>query len=366
MQKKINYKGDNMKISKNDNTEIIIFNVERGLSINIKTPQNYTILYDLGSTSGFSPITLYKDQGILDNLSYYSEKSETSKRIAQCLISHPHLDHMSDLGEDNTKYINENSFYITCQNDKSDNEKGQAINFDRINNPDNDEDKDIIENYKSLYKNRNLPLSTLINYNDDEIIDLKIGYYYITSTKADALFSDDDQKYTNSLSLILYLYYYGHSILIPGDITPEAFEDIYNGKCEKRFTDYSIKQGIDKRVNWAQNTSDQPILKNLLKKKLTILIAPHHGLESGYPEFLFKDLGDNKPELIIISDKQHNTENSGSTHKNYQNGVASSGLIHNGEKRYSLSTVKDGNIKIVFSKVRCETNASTKLKDLIV
>jgi beta-lactamase superfamily II metal-dependent hydrolase len=351
-----------MRISKSCNLEVIVFNVERGLSIYIKTPQNYSIIYDFGSTADFSPTKLYKDSNILEYLSDYSEPSFGSKIIAQSIISHPHLDHISDLTNENTLFIGENSFYVTCQNDKDSNKKGQAIDFSRINNP--DEAADEIENYKSLYRNRCLPLSTLINYSEENI-NLKIGYYYITSKQAEDLFPNDDQNYSNSLSLVLYLYYNGYSILIPGDITPEAFEIIYNGKCEKRFTDYSIKQSIEKGESWAKETSDQPNLKHLLKKKLTVLIAPHHGLESGYPEFLFNDLGENKPDIIVISDKRHNAENSGKIHKNYQNGVASLGIIHEGKKRYSLSTANDGHIKISFKENNYSITSSNDLNEIL-
>jgi len=266
------------------------------------------------------------------------------------------------LSETIASLLNENSFYITCQNDKETNKIGHSIDFKRINNP--DEASDEIENYKSLYKGRNLPLSTLVQYNEDNLFNFKVGYYYLTHKQVTELFPKDDQNYSNSLSLVLFLSYNNQSILIPGDITPEAFELIYSGKCEKRFTDYSIKQGESKKKEWARSTVDQPILRSLLKKGLTILVAPHHGLESGYPKFLIDDLGDNKPKLVLVSDKKHNSDNSGSTHQNYQNGIASIGFKHKGEKRYSLSTVSDGHIKIIFSNTECLTDSSTKLEEI--
>jgi len=352
-----------MKINQNSNLEVFLLNVERGLSVLIKTPNNYCLLYDTGSTTDFSPIETFNKNKLFNQFLGYSEPGCAEKTIAQCIISHPHLDHISDLSETTTKVLNDNCFYITCQNDKSSNTIGHAIDFKRINNPDNASDE--IENYKSLYQERNLPLSTLIQYNEDDLFNFKVGYYYLTHKQVTELFPKDDQNYSNSLSLVLFLSYNNQSIIIPGDITPEAFELIYNGKCEKRFTDYSIKQGEKKKKDWARSTCDQPILKSLLKKGLAILVAPHHGLESGYPQFLIDDLDENKPKLVIISDKRHNSDNSGSTHKNYQNGVASSGLKHKGEKRYSLSTVADGHIKIVFSNTECFTDSSDKIEGIL-
>jgi len=350
-------------VKNNETADIWILNVERGLSVVVKTPQNYCVLYDLGSTSNFSPISILKDNNIFDSFSTYDESSSGYKKIAQCIISHPHYDHISDLNSENTSFIDKNSFYITCQNDKHEGTlSGHKIDFQRINNPDNSSDE--IENYKSLYRNRSLPLSTLIHYDETNMKDFKLGYYYVTHKQASELFPKDDQQYSNSLSIVLYISYGSNSILIPGDITPEAFKLIIDGKCERRFTDYSIKQGNDKKINWAKNTSDQPILKTLLQKGLTYLLAPHHGLESGYPEYLFEVLDDKKPDLIILSDKPHNSDNSGSTHINYQNGQASIGRDHKGKPRYSLSTVKDGHIKISLSSMSSYTNSSNNLRDL--
>lgn len=352
-----------MKINQNTNLEIFILNVERGLSVLVKTPNNYCLLYDTGSTTDFSPINTFAKNKLFDQFVSYSEPGCDKKKIAQCIISHPHLDHISDLTETTTALLNENCFYITCQNDKTSNSLGHAIDFQRINNPNDASDE--IENYKSLYQERSLPLSTLVQYKEDELSNFKIGYYYLTHKQVTELFPKDDQNYSNSLSLVLFLSYNNQSIIIPGDITPEAFELIYNGKCEKRFTDYSIKQGEKKKKDWARSTCDQPILRSLLKNGLTILVAPHHGLESGYPQFLIDDLGENRPKLVLISDKKHNSDNSGSTHANYQNGTASLGLIHKGQQRFSLSTVSDGHIKISFTNTECKSDSSKKIEELL-
>lgn len=201
----------------NEAADIWILNVERGLSVVVKTPQNYCILYDLGSTSNFSPINMLKDKNIFDSFSAYDESSSGYKKIAQCIISHPHYDHISDLNSENTSFVEKNSYYITCQNDKGEgyengyNKVGHKIDFSRINNPETASDE--IENYKSLYRNRSLPLSTLIHYDESNTKNFKIGYYYITHKQASELFPKDDQLYSNSLSIVLYISYGSNSIL---------------------------------------------------------------------------------------------------------------------------------------------------------
>lgn len=333
-----------ISLQANDSLEVYMFNVGRGLAMLIKTPHNYAMLYDLGSSEELSPIAdIYRRGSFFDNM---QKLDGLERKIAQCIISHPHLDHISDLTDDNADFIKAESSLVSCQNDK-DKAAGQLdghkIDFSRIKNPGGDKK---VDNYKSLYSERNLPLVT---FNPDvDGVDFQVGYYYLTHEQADELFPNNDQEYANSLSIVLYMSYCGLTILVPGDVTPEAFELILKGKCEKRFTDYKRKMNEDKRQKWAQETSDQPNLKTLLEKKgLTVLVAPHHGLESGYPQCLFDLLGDNKPEIILISERSQ-TENSGSVDKRYQDGTCSKGVDFDGKTRYSLTTRNDGHIKVCF------------------
>lgn len=330
-----------MKLENNSNLEAYMFNVGRGLSMLIKTPHNYAMLYDLGSSDDLSPIAdIYQKQGFLSQM----VEVDSGRKIAQCIISHPHLDHISDLTDENADFVNKQSSLVSCQNDKDARQvEGHKIDFSRIKNPSGDKK---VDNYRSLYKDRNLPLMTFNPEVDG--VDFQVGYYYLTHKQADNLFPENDQEYANSLSIVLYMAYCGLTILIPGDITPDAFELILNGKCEKRFTDYKRKMTEEKRRLWAQGTSDQPNLGTLLKNKgLTVLVAPHHGLESGYPQCLFDLLEDEKPEIILISEKPQ-SENSGSVDKRYQDGTCSKGVVFDGKTRYSLTTRNDGHIKVCF------------------
>lgn len=347
-----------MNLKNNKNLELYLFNVGRGLSILIKTPQNQIIIYDAGSTEGFSPV-----EDIYNSEDFFSEMSEYEERkIAQFIISHPHLDHISDLTEENALFLQENSSLITCQNDKEDPDYlDYKIDFSLINNP--NEDCNQLENFRNLYSERKLPLVTM-NSNVDGV-DFKFGYYYLTHKQIDEHIRssrekkdyDDDysenekQDYTNSLSIVLYIYYLGNSILIPGDITPWALEEILKGNCEKRFTNYKkIKSDIT-RKNWTSKTCDQPKLGTLLQQGLTFLVAPHHGLKSGYCKYLFDLLGEHKPKVILISEKSESA-NSGSVADQYQNSTCSTGIYDEATEkiRWSLTTRKDGNIKITINK----------------
>ena len=329
----------------NNNLEVYMFNVGRGLAVLIKTPHNYAMLYDLGSSEELSPVAdIYRNGSFFDNM---RKLDAVERKIAQCIISHPHLDHISDLTDDNAEFINALSSLVSCQNDKNDNLHGHKIDFSRINNPNAEVQ---IKNYKGLYAQRQLPLRS---FDPNVSSDFQLGLYYLKSLKASELFPKDNQEYSNSLSIVLYLSYHGRTILIPGDVTPKAFELILKGDCERRFTDCNSSMSNGLRNRWVTLTSTQPSLGDLLKEKgLTVLVAPHHGLESGYPQCLFDLLGDNKPSIILISEKPQ-SENSGSVDQRYQNGTCSKGVVIDGKTRYSLTTRNDGHIKVGFG---CEGN----------
>lgn len=337
-----------MILKNNKNLEIYIFNVDRGLSILCKTPQNHVLIYDLGSAKDFSPIKdIYKTKDFFSKMEKYD-----GKYIAQTMISHPHLDHISDLTDENVNFIKDNSALITCQNDKEEkptnqhyNKVGHKIDFNRINNPDYSTSQ--INNYKELYKGRNLPLRTIDP--GVENCNFKMGYYYLIHKNINLKFSED-QDYTNSLSIVLYISYNDYSILIPGDITPEAFELILNGKCEKRFMDCNYSMSGTRHLSWTSSTNEeQPSLRTLLTKDgLTFLVAPHHGLESCYPDYLFKILGNKKPSLILISEGKH-TEKSGNIDERYQSNECATGKFFKGRNRYSITTRNDGHIKILIN-----------------
>ena len=59
-----------------------IWNVELGLAVHIKAPNGRYIVIDLGSTNSTSPL-----------------KSLSGKEVRYMIITHPHLDHFSDISQ---------------------------------------------------------------------------------------------------------------------------------------------------------------------------------------------------------------------------------------------------------------------------
>ncbi|MBN2041678.1 MAG: hypothetical protein JW864_16700 [Spirochaetes bacterium] len=333
-----------MKINRNTNTEIWIMDVDRGLSVLMKTPQNYGMIYDFGSGEDYSPVGYYSEKNLFDGFEEYSELNQEPKKIAQCVISRLCSDNVSDLNSANTAFINENCFNVICRNDIT---EGSG---------ENDNAPYQINNCRSLYSDRKVPLSSLIHEKETDLADFRIGFYYLTHKQAAELFSDDKEAYSRSLSIVFYLAHGNNSILIPGDITPEALKFIIDGKCEKRFTDYLSDQCDHEKTEWAKTTSDQPDLRSLLEKGLTVLIAPQHGSESGYSDYLFQVMCNGKADIIITSHKRPFSQYAG----------VSCGITYNDEPRYFLNTFTDGHIKVTFSNASCVVKASEEIDDLFV
>ena len=81
-------------------------------------------------------------------------------------------------------------------------------------------------------------------------------------------------------------------------------------------------------------------------KDAWVLVAPHHGRESGYYEE-FVDLV--KPDITIISDKSGTDTSASQKYTNKSKGYkVNNKLTGEKEDRYCLKTRKDGNIEVIF------------------
>ena len=331
-------------------SHIWIFNVGRGISVFIRTALNQGIMYDVGSSEDFQPADFLKKE-IIPYLDKYKEC-----HLGQTLISHPHADHISGIAclnpQDKT-----NPFYAslhTCPHHKTEGPaKPEAINWDRITNPPGSENN--VGLYKELYEKRSPPLQTIRYESNLSVPNLEYGLYYLRPPIIEEkIHPSNDQAYSNGISLVLYYRHGYHSILIPGDITPDALKHMLYGKegTEKRYTVFDRSQTI-KHPNWHNVSSDQPSLQALLvARSLSVLVAPHHGLESGFSEELYKVIKGNKPDLVAISEKRHTSNTDGTVDSRYQTVDGARGLKVNigesQEQRFSVSTRDSNHILIMF------------------
>ena len=327
-------------------THIWIFSVGRGNAAFIRTALNHGFILDMNSQD-FDPAEFIK-RNFLKKLDAYK-----GKRIAQAVLSHPHTDHIAECAQ-----LKEGDLYptlLTCPHDK-DFKDGQPsyekLNWSRIKNREND--KEIVDVYKELYKARQLPLQTILFESARTVPNLEYGLFYVRPPICEELHRSDDKPYGNSTSIMFYLRQGTNTILFPGDMTPEGMAHVLseaNG-VEKRYTKFDR--------DWAKcnpeahcETNGQPSLKSLLQGRgLSILVAPHHGLESCYSQALYDAIKGEKPRLVVVSERRRAHDNDGNTHANYQSENGASGLrVHiDGvdETRRSLTTKHGHNILIVF------------------
>ncbi|NPV51797.1 MAG: hypothetical protein HPY60_11475 [Candidatus Methanofastidiosum sp.] len=358
--------------SKSQKSHIWIFNVGRGLYIFVRTALNQGMIYDFGSSEDFKP-TEFLEKHIIPYLSKYKNCN-----LAQTIISHPHADHITDIKcLMNTSY-EKSQFYAflhTCPHDKTDGSaKPEAVNFNRIKNPKGSEEN--INIYKSLYKNRRLPLQTICYDSTISIPNLEYGIYYVRPPVVNEIYPDNDQEYGNGLSIVFFYRHGFHTLLVPGDINPEPLKYLLDEDegLEKRYTIFDRRQAT-LHPNWHDTSSDQPSLKSLLSKHgLSILVAPHHGLESGFSEDLYNSLKDGKPGLVVLSEKRHLSDTDGKVKSFYRTSDGAKGqkVFVDGkqEVRYSVSTINGHHILILFQgtggvpEVYLEKNPETLLKYL--
>jgi hypothetical protein len=333
-------------------THIWIFAVGRGNAAFIRTGLNQGFILDMNA------IDFDVAKFIKENFEQKLDAYENCK-IAQAVLSHPHADHIQQCAE-----LRQGSplhpKLLTCPHDK-DPEGGSAsekLNWNRVCN--RDSDKESVEAYKSLFAKRTLPLQTIRYVPGRTIPNLEYGIFYIRPPVCEQIHPPkQDNEYANATSIMFYLRHGSNSILFPGDMTPEGMNYVLAERdgVEKRFTRFDS--------GWAQanptqhcKTGGQPSLASLLQNGLTILVAPHHGLESCYGTPIFKAMRGGKPKLVVISERVKAHENDGNTHRNYHD--CASGLpvqVEGGgldtmysanATKYSINTKSDHHILAVF------------------
>lgn len=321
-------------------TYLWVFNTGRGLAVCVRLPHNVGLLYDLGSSEEFSP-TGFIAEHIKPHLRRFDDCP-----MAQVVLSHPHADHIAEVSAIAEKECQCYPKLLTCPHDKEPDEgPDERVDFTRVNNPDSA--ADLIEEYRDVFKPRHLPLQTIASESDYHVPNVEYGIYYLRPPECDKLHPKDDQAYSNALSLVLYIRHGHQSVLIPGDITPEAMERILDGGkgVEKRCTYFGdLPEGMPNDINL--RTSKQRDLRDLLSENgLTLLVAPHHGLESGFCQALFDCMKDGKPALNIISEKRHLEDSDGTVHASYQTENGANGvkvdIEGTAEDRFCVST-RDG------------------------
>lgn len=264
---------------------IDIVDVEHGACAIVHSPDNQRIaMVDCGhnSSSGWTP-------------SWYLTQVLKRNRLDYLFITNPDEDHYSDLANLRAA-VEIGLFYRNRQVSVDD---LRAIK--RLTGPLSRDAKHYLEMHRDYIH----PRPDLLHFDQ--------GMGGITCK----VFSNGCPAFedTNNLSLVVFLNFGSFQIVLPGDL---------------------------EEAGWRALLQNPAFCQEL--QKTTILVASHHGRESGFcaPVFYYCS-----PQAIVISDKslRHETQN---TIHDYRNMVAGEGIYvsNKPDRRKVLTTRSDGSIRI--------------------
>jgi glyoxylase-like metal-dependent hydrolase (beta-lactamase superfamily II) len=288
-----------------------IFPVGRGSCAFLRTRLNHGFILDMAPGYEGFEIGKFILKNFVPDLSTYPATGKDQKKIAQVILSHPHTDHISRCSELKSTLLDPH--LLTCPNDKV---PGEEIDWKRLGNKPGSES--VESEYRSLFAKRTPPLQTIQFQGVASSAGLEYGVYYVSPPVVAKLHPSNDNHYTNSTSLVFWFRNASDTILFPGDIMPEGLEHILKNRpgTQKRFTSFSPRTDA---ANWHSATGTQPTLKQLLNQYgLSVLVAPHHGLESCWSDELYSAIKGGKPREVCISESYKEHKNFGDTDPRYQ------------------------------------------------
>lgn len=273
-------------------TKVVFWDVQHGHASYIKSPNDRHIVIDLGigsygdSSEIFSPLLHLKNKWGVSQIDYI-------------VVTHPHLDHIDDIL--NYDELSPKVF-----------SRPKHLSKDEIMKNVRTQDKEKFEKYFEINDRYNIPIvATDINYpyNPDNYGGLKIQEFDVKTCPTDNI---------NNHSLIRVLTYEEMKIVFPGD----------NEKCS-----------FDKLMedeNFVNSTKDADIL-----------LAPHHGRDSGFHSDFVKNVN---PRLAVISDGRFCDTSAVNRYSNSCRGWSVHTRRGKDEDRKCLTTRSDGVIVVEFGK----------------
>ena len=264
---------------------MIVWDVKRGNSISLRLPNGRMVMVDCGASDDFSPVSVLHSRYGVDS-------------IHELIVTHPHADHMADLGTIQRLGMGPTVLY-----------RPKGISEDAIKS--GNTDKSVVDSYLVADKRYTAEVDPSDNIENSE----NTGGVRFRVFKPTA-FSEND---LNNRSLVVVVSYGNEKILLTGDCTPAAMKEL--------ITKASFKAEI---------------------AGTTIMVAPHHGHESCYCPELMDELKKNpKLRICIISDGKDTNEVSAAN--KYASWCTGFSIWHHGiipDSRKCLTTRKDGHIVV--------------------
>ena len=264
----------------------ITWNVEHGSAALIQTPNGQQIAVDLGSDAGFSPLQHMKYRMGIDQLD-------------KVIITHPHMDHIEDIL--NFDLLSPRILM-----------RPRQLTADDISAGHNNVGPEAVQIYQK-YLEIDARYTSPVESADDPDTAANNGGVSILSFSP----SRSPKTNLNNHSIVTVIDYQGVKILSPGDNEPPSWEEL--------LANIAFREAI---------------------KDTHVLVAPHHGRESGFHPDLFNYIS---PLLTIISDGR--TVDTSATGRYSTRTEGWNVLRRNGssEVRKCVTTRNDGMIEAIIS-----------------
>ncbi|MDD3467957.1 MAG: MBL fold metallo-hydrolase [Campylobacterales bacterium] len=262
--------------------KVVFWDVQHGHAAYIKTPNNRHIVVDLGigsydSDETFSPLKYLKNSGI--------------GQLDYVVITHPHLDHIDDI----LNFDSMNPKVLL---------RPKKLSRDDIMRDVRDEDRGKFEKYFEIDQRYSASIKNG-SYNDTKDPNNWGGMVLKSFSPLECATSN-----INNHSIIFVIEYATTKIVFTGD----------NESCS--FNELMQKDNF----------------KNTIKNA-DILLAPHHGRDSGYHNDFISQVN---PSLTVISDGRFNENSATSKYSSKSRGWSVVKADGSESKRYALTTRQDG------------------------
>ncbi|MEW6016362.1 MAG: hypothetical protein AB1690_13700 [Candidatus Zixiibacteriota bacterium] len=278
----------------------------------MKTPDDFGMIIDCGASDIYKPFAeIIKPQflPLLDRPQYNNKRHP----LAQVIVSHPHYDHCSEIQEVITAA--DPLLLTTPHSNPNESDFDMHVNWSIVLESNKQEGRGTIEFLKEKINHRSPPLRAYLSDLPTAVADFEMRLFYIKPSICEKELPKVD--YTNNLSIVVHLRKGENSIHFMGDLMPSG--------CE-----YLLETNDDFRI--------------IVSKGISILVVPHHGLESGFCQSLFDCMPHGKVRFVnIISEKTMTSENQGKVDSRYQSSTHAGGY----KGRYSLSTKNDGTLFLI-------------------
>ena len=255
--------------------KIIVFDVGNASCNYICSPNKYAMMIDCGSSSEKqNPVDFIKNcnnsrDGLFKTKPFVTSEGKAYP-LALLHITHPDDDHVRNA----ERVCKELEPYLLCRTYTEKFDDAVSIN------------KNYVQNLDKVYRGSN---PEPINWGFEENCTFSVP---IETVKTDPTLRN---KVRNNSSIIRYVKYNGIRILFAGDL---------------------------ETAGWDWLAKNNASFKTLMKSGLDVLVAPHHGHDSGFPKALF-DLTGNVKTIILSKDSEATKEGTDvyTGYSNYADGV---------------------------------------------